>query len=140
MDKLILSGRLNLINTVGKFKVLINENKNVFYKYFGVYLFPGSLNIKIDKPENLQQELDKGNPAPTFIIPKTELVGMPAYIGNGQTWRCLLSCDKFPQPFNCWVFRRIGSRVPKGIIEIVSEHELTIPYGLVDGDPIYLEL
>jgi CTP-dependent riboflavin kinase len=137
---MVLNGKLNLIHTVGKFKILINDNKEVFRKYFGVYLFPGSLNIKINEPENLQQELDRGNPPPTFTIPKTELVGMPAYIGDGQTWRCILSCNKFPESLNCWVFRRIGSKVPKGIIEIVSDLEFVIPYGLVDGDPIYLEL
>jgi CTP-dependent riboflavin kinase len=60
MNKIVLNGRLNLIHTVGKFRLLINENKKVFHKYFGVHLFPGSLNIKIDKPENLHQELDKG--------------------------------------------------------------------------------
>ena len=103
-------------------------------------MYPGSLNIKIDHPGNLQQELDKGNPPPTFTVPKAELVGMPAYIGDGQTWRCVLFCDKFPHPISCWIFRRIGSRVPKGIIEVVSEIELVIPHGLVNGDYVRLEL
>lgn len=137
---MILEGKLNLIHTVGKFKILINENKEVFWKYFGAVLFPGSLNIKIDKPENLQQEFDRGNPQPNFVIPRTELVGMPDYIGNGQAWRCVLFCEKFPVPVECWIFRRIGSRVPKGIIEIVSEQELVKPHALKDGDEVSIEV
>jgi len=140
MDNMILEGKLNLIHTVGIFKILINENKEVFRRFFGVFLFPGSLNVKIDKPENLQQELDKGNPRPNFVIPKTELTGMPEYIDDGQAWRCILSCEKFTQPVGCWIFRRIGSRVPKGIIEIVAEQELVKPYALVDGDNVRIEL
>ncbi len=140
MHNMILEGKLNLIYTVGKFKILINENKDIFLKYFGVVLFPGSLNIKIDKPENLLHELDRGNPQPSFVIPKTELVGMPEYIGNGQAWGSVLSCEKFPVPIKCWIFRRIGSRVPEGIIEIVSEQELVKPYALEDGDKMRIEL
>jgi len=136
----MFDGKLNLIHTVGRFNILINENKEIFRKYFGVFLFPGSLNIKIDRPENLQQELDKGNPQPNFVIPKTELVGMPEYIGDGQAWRCILSCEKFTQPIECWIFRRIGSRVPKGIIEIVAARELVGPYALLDGDNVRIEL
>jgi CTP-dependent riboflavin kinase len=140
MNRMVLNGKLNLISTVGKFKILISENKEVFRKYFGVYLFPGSVNVKIEKPENLQQELDKGNPPPNFIIPRTELVGMPDYIGDGQIWRCVLLCDKFIKPINCWLFRRIGSKVPKGIIEIVAEQELVKPHSLKDGDSVVIEL
>ncbi len=140
MAKIILNGKLNLIHTVGKFKILINDNKDVFYKYFGVYLFPGSLNIKVENPPNLQTNLDKGIPPPDFIIPRNELIGMPEYIGNGQAWGCRLKCDKFERDIDCWIFRRVGSRVPKGIIEIVSNFELVKPHGLVDGDNILIEL
>jgi CTP-dependent riboflavin kinase len=129
-----------LIQTVGKFKILINNNKEVFHKYFGAYLFPGSLNIKINKPENLQQELDKKNPPPNFVIPRAELTRMPDYIGDGQAWKCVLFCDKFPAPINSWIFRRVGSRVPRGIIEIVAEQELAKPYALEDGDSIVIKL
>lgn len=140
MDNMIFEGKLNLIHTVGKFKMLINENKEAFYKYFGVYLFPGSLNIKIENPPNLQDNLDKRIPSPDFIIPRNELIGMPDYIGNGQAWACRLRCEKFKKDIDCWVFRRVGSRVPKGIIEVVSNLELVKPYGLVDGDDILIEL
>lgn len=137
---MILEGKLNLIHTVGKFKILINENKEVFYRYFGVYLFSGSVNIKVENPPNVQDNLDKRIPPPDFIIPRNELVGMPGYIGNGQAWSCKLKCNKFGKDIDCWIFRRVGSRVPKGIIEIVSNIELVKPYGLVDGDDILIEL
>ncbi len=139
MEKLILNGKVNLNRTVSKFNILINENREVFYKYFGVYLFPGSVNIKVDEPSNLQKNLDEGIPPPNFSIPRNELAGMPNYIGDGQTWKCILSCNKFPKPLNCWIFRRVGSRVPKGIIEIVAEQELVRPYGLEDGDAVNIE-
>lgn len=134
-----LDGEFNLLHTAGKFNVLINENNEVFRRYFGVYLFPGSVNIRVEIPDNLQSNLDKGIPTPNFVIPKEELVGMPTYIGNGQTWRCVLTCSKFSSPIDCWVFRRVGSRVPKGILEIVSDKELVKPYGLKDGDSVVIK-
>ncbi|MCD6336903.1 MAG: DUF120 domain-containing protein [Candidatus Marinimicrobia bacterium] len=139
MTKLILNGKVNLNRTASKFSILINENKKIFAKYFGVDLFPGSLNIIVDNPPDLQENLDKGIPTPDFTIPRDELVGMPAYIGAGQTWSCKLKCGKFKKDINCWVFRRIGSRVPRGVIEIVSDLELVKPNGLCNGDDISIE-
>jgi len=120
MNKLLLDGKLNLGSTRGNFNQLINSNKEVFRKYFQSHLFPGSLNIQIDNPPDLQQNLDKGVFAPRLVIPGDELVGMPHYIGDGQARPCRLSCEKFDKAIDCWVFRRIGSRVPKGIIEVVA--------------------
>ena len=65
---------------------------------------------------------------------------MPDYIGDGQTWECILFCDKLPKPINCWIFRRINSKVPKSIIEIVAEQELVRPYDLKDGDYARIKL
>ena len=65
---------------------------------------------------------------------------MPDYIGDGQAWSCRLSCVKFNKPINCWVFRRIGSKVPRGIIELVAEQELIKPFVLQDGDPVSVEI
>jgi len=138
--KVMLNGKVNLTRTARKFNILINNNKEVFHKYFGTHLFPGSLNIKVEHPPDLQDNLDKGDPPPAFVIPKNELVGMPNYIGDGQTWPCQLNCGKFQKPIDCWVFRRIGSKVPKGIIEIVSALELVKPYGLCDGDDMLIKL
>ena len=136
---MILAGILNLQNTRGMFRYLVNHNREIFKRYFKTDLFPGSLNVRVDTPVDLQQNLDKGVYPPAFIIPKEELVGMPSYIGNGQVWPCRLSSEKFENPMDCWIFRRIGSRVPQGIIELVAEHELVKPFGLQDGDPVTLE-
>lgn len=140
MDKLILNGKLNLTRTAGIFNQFIKDNKEVFYKYFKVHLFPGSLNVKVDEHRDLQQNLDKGIPSPAFVIPKNELIGMRDYIGNGQAWTCSLFCKKLPEITKCWIFRRIGSKVPSGVIELVAAEQLVKPYSLCDGDSVTIEL
>ncbi len=139
-DKMLLKGRLNLRHTVGKFNQLVKDNRETFYKYFQKYLFPGSVNIRVDEPKDLQEKLDMGVPPAHFVIPRNELINIPSYLGNGQTWECKFYCEKFPEPIDCWIFRRINSKVPKGIIELVSEHELVKPYSLVDGDEVLIEI
>ena len=62
--------------TVGKFNLLIKSNSEVFRKYFGVDLFPGSLNVDVPEPETLQSDLDQGKYQPAFAIPRSELRGM----------------------------------------------------------------
>ena len=137
--QMILDGVLNLKNTCGRFRDLINDNREIFKRYFKTDLFPGSLNVRVDTPADLQQNLDKGVYPPAFIVPREELVGMLDYIGDGQAWPCRLSSTNFENPMDCWIFRRIGSRVPQGIIELVAIHELVKPFGLQDGDPVTLE-
>ncbi len=145
-NRLILSGALRLSEpggqrkTAGQFSKLINENASVFLRYFRTALFPGSLNVDVPEPQDLQQQLDNGRPRPSFVIPRAELVGMPDYIGDGQAWACVLECSKIPEPFACWVFRRIGSRVPYGVIEVVAPEPLVPTYGLNDGDPVMLHI
>ena len=102
------------------FSRLINENAEVFRRYFGAALFAGSLNIDVPDPPTLQAQLDRGMPTPSFVIPKSELVNMPAYIGDGQAWQSVLKGSRFAHPIDCWIFRRVGSRVPKGVIEILA--------------------
>lgn len=99
--KLVLSGTLRLSDhgkrrTAGRFNELIRDNAQVFYKYFRVELFPGSLNVDIQQPSSLQTDLDAGKPTPSIIIPKTELINMPTYIGDGQAWPCNLKAVRFP--------------------------------------------
>ena len=143
-DELILSGTLRLSEpgkrpkTAQLFSRLIDENRDVFRRNFRVDLFPGSLNIDVPEPPNLQKRLDEGEPKPSFVIPRDELVGMPDYIGDGQAWRCKLACGKVPDPVNCWIFRRIGSKVPAGVIEVVARQRLVSTYQLRDGDPVTL--
>lgn len=143
---MILRGTLRLSDesarrTAGKFSQLINDNATVFARYFGVELFPGSLNINIPSPTNLQSDLDAGEPAPSFVIPKSKLVHMPAYIGDGQAWISLLRGGKFPNAMPCWIFRRVGSRVPRGVIELVAPCPALRPtYKLAHGDPVSIEV
>lgn len=139
-DKITLHGKLELKRTCGLFNKLIAENKEVFKTYFGIYLFPGSVNVKVEEPKNLQQDMDRGVIRPKFSIPRNQLVGMPDYIGDGQTWVSRFLCDKFEEPMDCWVFRRVGSRVPKGIIEVVAGRQLVVPFGLEDGDSVIIEM
>lgn len=126
--------------TAGNFSKLINENAATFRKHFETDLFAGSLNIDVPQPATLQQDLDGGKYDPAFVIPKTELVGMPPYIGNGQAWRAKLTIQKTSACVPCWVFRRIGSRVPKGVIEIVAHDKLMTTYGLEHGDAVEIAL
>jgi len=125
--------------TVGRFNELIADNCAVFRRYFGVDLFPGSLNVDVPKPASLQQALDAGRPQPAFVIPRGELINMPRYIGDGQAWPCLLHGEKFPTPVQCWVFRRIGSRVAHGVIEIVAQHKLRDVFDLQHGDAVMID-
>ena len=145
MPILVLSGTLRLSTrgakrTVGRFNKLITDNAAVFRHYFGVDLFPGSLNVDVREPASLQYELDAGNPPPAFVIPKTELINMPAYIGDGQAWPCILRGEKIPVPVPCWIFRRIGSKVSPGVIEIVAPDKLREIYGLQHGDAMTIDL
>jgi CTP-dependent riboflavin kinase len=143
---LTLNGTLRLSDcqckrTAKNFSRLINENSDVFRRHFGVDLFPGSLNVDIRSPPSLQNDLDAGRPAPAFVIPRSELNGMPDYIGDGQAWQCVLSGAKFPKPIDCWIFRRKGSKVPCGVIEIVAPHPaLCSTFGLKNGDPVSIAI
>jgi CTP-dependent riboflavin kinase len=146
---MVLSGTLRLSDpqkrtvgrTAGRFNVLVNDNAQALRRHFGVELFPGSLNVDVRHPASLQQDLDAGRPAPSIVIPRTELVNMPAYLGAGQAWPCKVSGHKFPEPILCWIFRRIGSKVPAGVIEIVAQPPgLRSTYGLQHGDAVTIEL
>lgn len=126
--------------TVGMFGNLIRDNAEVFRRYFGVDLFAGSLNVDVAQPRSLQADLDAGHPAPAFIVPKAELINMPPYIGDGQVWRCELTGDKFPNAINCWIFRRKGSRVPAGVIELVACESLRTAHNLQHGDKVVVAI
>ena len=114
--KLVLAGTLRISEsdkspkTCGEFARFMNENAQVFRNYFGTKLSSGSLNVDVSKPLCLHKSLDAGQPKPAFVIPSTEFKNQPNYIGDGQAWRILLKCSKIPDPVQCWIFRRIGSR------------------------------
>jgi len=126
--------------TVGMFNTLIEENAPVFRRHFGVDLFPGSLNVNIPPPGELAQRLDAGEPPPSIVTPRAELVNQPYYIGDGQAWPCQLSSARFSNHVNCWIFRRIGSRVNAGIIEVVATVKLRTAYHLQHADPVVIEM
>jgi CTP-dependent riboflavin kinase len=126
--------------TVGGFAQFVTANDSKLREFFGHKLFPGSLNVLIEEPPTLQQDLDAGRPTPLFVIPKHLLDGMPVYIGDGQAWACNLHSDKFPSAIGCWIFRRIRSRVPRGVIEIVAVEPLVGPYKLQHGDQVNIEV
>lgn len=125
---------------MGGFSRLINDNATVFERHFGAKLFPGSLNIDVPCPSTLQKDLDAGEPPARIVIPRKELINMPDYIGDGQAWACHLKGVKFPSPIHCWIFRRKGSRVPPGVIEIVAREPLRQPYDLKHGDAVTIEV
>ena len=140
-----LSGTLRLSDETGKrtrggFRRLINDNAPIFERYFGVKLFPGSLNVDVRNPPALQRQLDAGKPVPHIIIPRTELINMPEYIGDGQAWACRLNSAKLPEAIECWIFRRKDSRVPPGVIEILAREPLTQPFDLKHGDAVTIEV
>jgi CTP-dependent riboflavin kinase len=140
-----LNGTLRLSDETGKrtsdrFSKLINDNASVFELYIGVKLFPGPLNVDVPHPPSLQRNLDAGKPAPHIIIPRTKLINMPEYIGDGQAWACQLKGAKFPESIACWIFRRKDSRVPPGVIEILAREPLRQPYDLKHGDAVTIEV
>jgi CTP-dependent riboflavin kinase len=142
---LTLSGTLELSDpkskrTMGGFAQFVTANDATLQQFFGFKLFPGSLNVNVPNPPSLQQDLDAGRPAPLFVIPKETLEGMPVYIGDGQAWACNLYSEKFPASIGCWIFRRIRSGVPRGVIEIVAVEHLVGPYKLQHADPVTIEV
>jgi CTP-dependent riboflavin kinase len=126
--------------TLGGFAQFVTANESKLRQFFGFPLFPGSLNVHVPDPPSLQQDLDAGRPTPLFVISRDELEGMPVYVGDGQAWACNLHCEKFPESIGCWIFRRIRSGVPRGILEIVAVEPLVGPYKLQHQDPVTIEI
>ncbi len=118
----------------------MKENSDVFRKYFGEDLFPGSLNVDILSHSTLQHDLDANNYERAFVVPRAEFRGGPDYLGDAQVWRCILKCHKISAPISCWIFRRIGSKVHPGEIEIVASIALVERYCLKHADSVTLTL
>jgi CTP-dependent riboflavin kinase len=125
--------------TCGKFAAWMAENQATLSKYFGSDLFHGSLNVDIDPGEaSLHQRLDRGEPLPSFTIPRGELRAMSAYLGDAQVWRVSLSATRISTPHSCWVLRRIGSKVPANVLEIVSTVAIVKTFGVQHGEDLKL--
>ncbi len=63
---------------------------------------------------------------------------MPRYIGQSAFWRAQLHYGAATLPV--WVFRRRKSKVPAGVIELLSPTRLRDVHGMRDKDPITLTL
>jgi hypothetical protein len=75
------------------------------------------------------------------VIPIGEVDnGKATHLGDGQAWKCELKADKFPSPSECWIFRRIHSRVPQGVIEIVAGQGLVHASQLRNLDPVLIDI
>jgi CTP-dependent riboflavin kinase len=123
----------------GKFATWMADNHETLRKYFNADLFLGSLNVDIDSTTgSLHQQLDRGEPLPVFTIPRRELRAMSAYLGDAQAWRVSLSAARITIPHECWVFRRIGSKVPANVLEIVSTVAIVTTFGVRDGEDLEL--
>lgn len=118
----------------------MKQNQETLRKYFEVDLSPGSLNVAITSTDNLHQKLDLGHPKPAFVIPRDELRAMEEHLGDGQAWRAKLSAERIPQPHECWIFRRIGSRVPHNVLEILSVLPIVNTFGIRHGQQLELFL
>ena len=125
--------------TCGKFAAWMAENQETLRKYFNADLFPGSLNVDIDSAAgSLHQQLDRGEPKPTFTIPRQTLRAMALHLGDAQVWRVSLSAARITTPHDCWVFRRIGSKVPANVLEIVSTVAIVTTFGVQHGEDLEL--
>ena len=125
--------------TCGKFAAWMAENRETLRKYFNTDLFPGSLNVDIDSTAgSLHQQLDRGEPQPAFTIPRQELLAMSPYLGDAQAWRVSLSAARIATPHECWVFRRIGSKVPPNVLEILSIVPIVKTFGVQHGEALEL--
>jgi hypothetical protein len=115
------------------------ENEATLREYFSAELFPGSLNVDIDSAAvSLHQQLDRGEPQPAFKIPREELRAMSPYLSDGQAWRVLLSAARIAPPHECWVFRRIGSKVPPNVLEVLSTVPIVKTFGVRHGEDLEL--
>lgn len=130
-----LNGKLRLNDeNMHRFGSFLARNAEIFERHFGERLFNGSLNVLVPSPSSLPDDLDAKRPPPSIVIPKDDMRDNTC--GDGQAWRCTLTTPKIPRPVPCWIFRRIGSTVDRGIIELLSAEELVNPNDLWDGDEV----
>lgn len=141
----VLNGRVCLTTpngpkkTCGKFSQWMTENRETLDRYFGVELCLGSFNVEIiNAPENLLRDLDAGSPRPTIRIPATELRSMSSYLRDAQAWPVTLESAKANGPIDCWLFRRIHSKVRE--LEVLATQSLVKTHGFTDGDELRLTI
>ena len=132
-----IEGAVELVNCSHKFAVFAKENAGALARHFGGPVFPGSLNVRT-ATRRIGEALDSGRPPPDVVIPKADLRGMPGYLGDGRAWRCRLRTDH-NGPVRCFLFRREGSRVRPGVVEVLAAERLVDLLGLTQGQAVALE-
>jgi len=132
-----IEGAVELVGCSHKFSVFAGENADVLARHLGGPVFPGSLNVRT-ATRRIGEALDSGRPLPDVVIPKAELRGMPGYLGDGRAWRCVLRTSHGGSA-RCLLFRRKGSRVRPGIVEILAAENLVDKLGLRQGQSVALE-
>lgn len=132
-----IEGVVELVKCSHRFSAFARDNADVLAKHLGGPIFPGSLNIRTGS-RRIGRALDSGQPAPDVVVPRAELRGMPAWLGDGRAWRCSIRASG-AGPVGCFLFRRAGSRVRPGIIEVLAADRLVGALGLRQGQRVVLE-
>ena len=121
---MILEGKV--VAGMGRAKVFVNMMKEVFYKKTNMELYPGTLNIELNKPYDLK---------PTYTIKAEEYGGKY----DVQVQECALLEQK------AYIVRSEKNTADTGdykqdVIEIVSSINFREKYNLKDGDLLKIEI
>lgn len=121
---MILEGKI--VKGIGKAKIFVNMMKDIFYKKTNMELFPGTLNVELNKPYDL---------TPTYIIKAEEYGGKY----NVQVQECTLLGNKAYIVRSEKNLKKEGD-YKKNIIEIVSNLNFRKEYSLSDGKTIKISI
>lgn len=114
---MILEGKI--VKGIGKARIFVNMMKDIFYKKTNMELFPGTLNVELNRPYNLTA---------TYIIKAEEYGGKY----NVQVQECTLLGNKAYIVRSEKNLQKEGD-YDKNIIEIVSDINFRKEYNLKDG-------
>ena len=112
---------------IGDFSFWIGKLQDYYFKKTGMKLFPGTLNIQLDRPYSLPKKVirlekeEYGGTVSVSIVP-CKIFATKAFI---------MRTDKNEAGLG---------RYPKTIIEVASAVKLRDKYNLKDGDPIEVEV
>lgn len=121
---MILEGKI--VKGIGKAKIFINMMKDIFYKKTNMDLYPGTLNVELNKPYDLTA---------TYIIKAEEYGGKY----NVQVQECTLLGNKAYIVRSEKNLKKEGD-YDKNIIEIVSNLNFRKKYNLSDGKTIKISI
>ncbi len=121
----ILTGKL--ISGIGDFSFWIDKLQDYYFKKTGMKLYPGTLNVQLEKPYSLPKKVirlekeEYGGTVSVNMVP-CRILGIKAFI---------LRTDKNEAGLG---------RHPKNIIEVASDIKLRDKYDLKDGDLVEVEV